>query len=236
MSGGPGGPGGPAGPGPAVSGLHVRAGNAMGRTREGLLDAALTSIERDGPRRLTMSGICERSGVAKATLYNHFRTKADVLAAVVWREVDRVADTARDAAATGGLADGLEAAAAYVATSSAARAVAASDPGALVALLGPSPSPNWLHARQRAAEVLDVDPAHPVVDVTLAWLGAALLTPGGAAERRATSLFLAEATRASTWSTPARRGEAPDLADVIAVGAPGRARDPVSPGATSTST
>lgn len=190
--------------GPAGQGLHVRAGNAMGRTRDGLLDGALACIERDGLRRLTMSGICARSGVAKATLYNHFRTKADVLAALVGREVDRVADTALQAAASGGLAEGLDAAVTYVAGLTAGRTVAGSEPGALVPLVTPGEGPGWLHARQRAAHVLHLDPGHPVIALTLAWLGSALLAAPPAAARHATAILLADAATAAQLSPPAQ--------------------------------
>ena len=41
-----------------------------------------------------MSAVATRSGVSKATLYNHFRTKDDVLRALVLREVELLADDA----------------------------------------------------------------------------------------------------------------------------------------------
>jgi AcrR family transcriptional regulator len=164
----------------------------MSRTRDGLLDGAAAAIRRDGLRRLTMSGICTRSGVAKATLYNHFRTKPDVLAALVRREVDRVADTALAAAAVGTLADALDAAAAYISEIPAGRVVAQGEPGALVPMLTPGEGPGWAHARERAASVLALEPSHPLVDLTLVWLGSVLLAPPAATARRATAVLLAE--------------------------------------------
>ena len=179
-------------------GLHTRAGNAMGRTRDGLLDGAVASIQRDGLRHLTMSGICTRSGVAKATLYNHFRTKADVLSAVVGREVDRVADVAQSATAAGSLADGLNAAADYVATFAPGRAVAAGEPQALVPLLTAGTGRGWEHARGRASAVLDVDPGDPLVDLVLAWLGSVLMAAPTPTSRRANAELLAAAAAART--------------------------------------
>ncbi len=128
-----------------AGGLHVRAGNSMVRTRAGLLDGAVSCIEREGLRRLTMSAVATRSGVAKATLYNHFRTKDDVLRALVAREVVLVADAA-DAAAgaapagTAPAAVGLARAAREVAEHVALRRVAAEDPGALLPLLVADPA------------------------------------------------------------------------------------------------
>jgi len=40
----------------------------MARTRAGLLDGALTVIERDGLGRVTMSAVANRSVVAKSTI------------------------------------------------------------------------------------------------------------------------------------------------------------------------
>ncbi len=216
-------------PGLAGPGLHVRAGNAMGRTRDGLLDGALASIERDGLRRLTMSGICARSGVAKATLYNHFRTKPDVLAALVWREVDRVADAALASAASGGLAAALAGAADRLAGFAAGRVVAASEPGVLVGLLTTGDGPGWAHARERAAGVLGADPGHPLVDLTLVWLGSVLLAPPPATARQATAALLAQAAEQARPSRP------PEVAEVTG-GSTGDLGEPVTAGMTGTST
>jgi AcrR family transcriptional regulator len=185
-----------------AAGLHIRAGNNMGRTRDGLLDGALSSIERDGLRHLTMSSICIRSGVAKATLYNHFRTKPDVMAALVAREVDRVAGVALGASRRGDLVEALEAAAASVVSFRPGRQVALDEPGALVALLTVGDGPGWAHARERAAEVLDVDVAHPVVELAILWLASLLLAPSEPQSRRATaSLLAAAAVTAGTAAT-----------------------------------
>ncbi len=179
-----------------AAGLHIRAGNAMRRTRDGLLDGALSSIERDGLRHLTMSGICTRSGVAKATLYNHFRTKPDVMAALVAREVDRVADIALRASHQADVTAGLDAAAAAVGSFRPGRAVALDEPGALVPLLTAGDGPGWTHARGRAAELLGVDLAHPVVELVLLWLASMLLAPAAPDVRRATAALLVAAAAA----------------------------------------
>ena len=55
----------------------------MLRTRTAILSAAAACVQRDGVRKLTMGDVATMGGVAKATLYNHFRTKGDLLAALV---------------------------------------------------------------------------------------------------------------------------------------------------------
>ena len=61
----------------------------MGRARAGALAGALRSVVDHGTSGSTMSGIAQSGRVAKATLYNHFRTKDEVWAALVADEVGR---------------------------------------------------------------------------------------------------------------------------------------------------
>jgi AcrR family transcriptional regulator len=205
----------------------------MERTRDGLLDGALVCIQRDGLRRLTMSGICTRSGVAKATLYNHFRTKADVLAALVGREVDRVADmayaAAHGAAHGAALGDGLAAAADYVAAFAPGRTVALSEPQALVPLLTLGEGPGWAHARARAAGVLSADPQDPVVDLVLVWLGSVLIAAPAPQSRRAAAELIAAAA-AAPRSRPADGEDIDPVPGASAAGEFGLLEGPDSPG------
>jgi AcrR family transcriptional regulator len=170
-------------------GLHVRAGNAMGRTRDGLLDGALACIQRDGVRRTTMAGIAVRSGVAKATLYNHFRTKPELLRALVSREVDRIAELAGAARRAGSAADALDLAAAEVAAvaGGVAQRLAVSEATAVVPLLAPGVGEGWTTARQRAAEVLAQPADGPLVDLVLRWLAGQLIAPAAPSVRRASA-------------------------------------------------
>ncbi len=69
-------------------GTRTRAGNAMNRTRAALLDGARRAVEVNGTK-ITMAQVAAAAGVAKATLYNHFRTREAVLAALVLDEVAR---------------------------------------------------------------------------------------------------------------------------------------------------
>jgi AcrR family transcriptional regulator len=62
----------------------------MNRTRAGLLAGAARAFAEHGLRRSTMQSIAAAAGVAKATLYNHFRTKDEVAAALLAAELDRL--------------------------------------------------------------------------------------------------------------------------------------------------
>lgn len=191
-----------------AAGLHIRAGNAMRRTRDGLLDGALSSIERDGLRHLTMSGICTRSGVAKATLYNHFRTKDDLVAGLVHDDVTELAadcvDLARDdlAVALTRAADGVAAHPVLVGLRTVER-------GALLSLAAPTAAPVWDLVRAQVALVLDAadrssDPQN--VDYVCRWVASHALEPGTASSRAAQARLVAAsvpaAVRTTTFAAP----------------------------------
>src|SRR3954447_2779947 len=73
-------------------GLHSRAGNAMGRTRVAVLDGAARAVEKHGARKATMADIASLAGIAKGTLYNHFRAKEAVYAAALDAGIRSLAD------------------------------------------------------------------------------------------------------------------------------------------------
>ena len=72
----------------------------MNPTRRGLLEGAARAFADNGVRRSTMQSIAAAAGVAKATLYNHFRTKDDVARALLAVELDRLTDLAAAPAET----------------------------------------------------------------------------------------------------------------------------------------
>jgi AcrR family transcriptional regulator len=68
----------------------------MNRTRSGLLAGAARAFAEHGLRRSTMQSVAAAAGVAKATLYNHFRTKDEVAAALLAAELERLSAQAAD--------------------------------------------------------------------------------------------------------------------------------------------
>jgi AcrR family transcriptional regulator len=56
------------------------------RTRDAAIQAALTIIARDGASRLTIDAIARESGISKGGVLHQFRTKLDVLRALLDRE------------------------------------------------------------------------------------------------------------------------------------------------------
>jgi AcrR family transcriptional regulator len=168
----------------------------MARTRAGLLDGALRCIEKDGVRRTTMSEIAAVSGVAKATLYNHFRRREDVLAALVAAEVDRLAAEARVVAGTDGadLGAALVVVADRLAEHPAVRRLAADEPELLAALMTVGDGRTWASVRRHVEDGLSAAGriSSPVfVDLLVRWLVSHLAHPGAADDRKAQARVLA---------------------------------------------
>ncbi len=169
----------------------------MARTRSALLDGAARCLQTTGVRRTTMNAIAAEAGVAKATLYNHFRTKDEVLAATALELASVLSRSCVEVAERDGLAAALAHACTGLAGSSTRSALAATEPAALVAALQAAVGPS---TRALVTEVLAaaglVDADLAAVDVVLHWLAGQLLAPAGAPEAQAT--VLARALTASS--------------------------------------
>ena len=59
-------------------------------SRDRILHAAIEAAAIHGIARLTVGDVAKRAGVSRPTLYKHFRSKDDVVAAAVEREADRM--------------------------------------------------------------------------------------------------------------------------------------------------
>ena len=81
-------------------------GSLHRRTEEAILEGTKSLIARVGIAGLSMIEIADHSQVSRATLYNHFRDKDAVLAALLTSEVSRICTEATNA---GTPADALEA-------------------------------------------------------------------------------------------------------------------------------
>lgn len=189
----------------------------MLRTRTAILHAAGTCVERDGLRRTTMSEIAGTAGVAKATLYNHFRTKDDVLAALVDAQVAALGSACAAAAADRGLAAALETAASELAGSGPLRRVAKEEPGLLAPLAVPEQGRGWEAARTAVTQTLaaaDV-PADPAAaELVLRWLVSQLLwpvEPGSSGAQRLAAGLGAGASTAPSPGRPTGRAQAAGL-------------------------
>ncbi|HEY2271226.1 MAG TPA: helix-turn-helix domain-containing protein [Jatrophihabitantaceae bacterium] len=159
------------------AGTRSRAGNAMNRTRAALLDGARRAVEASGTK-ITMAQVAASAGVAKATLYNHFRTREAVLDALLQDEVRVLTERA----AGKPLADALAATAAAISESPLLRTLARIEP-ATVACLGriDRTAIGWQRARAAVDAALSVD-ARGGGELVLRWLASFLLSPARPAD------------------------------------------------------
>jgi AcrR family transcriptional regulator len=140
-----------------VSGTRARAGNAMGRTRVGILEATGRAVEKYGVRRATMGDVASVAGIAKGTLYNHFRTKNDLLTAAIAAGIEALGDDCVVMAAgngEAGLAGAFRHAAETLSAHPALVRVAAEEPAELIRLLLPGYDGAWPAARAAVARVI----------------------------------------------------------------------------------
>jgi AcrR family transcriptional regulator len=196
-------------------GTRTRSGNAMGRTRSALLEATAECVARYGIRKTTMVDVASKSRVAKATLYNHFRTKDDVLAALVEQQLAELVGACVTTAASSGVVAALARAAEHLAASAPLRKAAEGEQALLAPLMTPGDSRGWQAARDGVAAVLLAGhaPHGPAeVELVLRWLVSQLLwpVPAGAATSAAQAVVTglaapqpAEAPVAPAPRTPA---------------------------------
>ncbi len=163
----------------------------MGRARSGVLDGALQSVIARGTRATSMSGIAVAGGVAKATVYNHFRTKDEVLQALLERELDRAGGFAL---AGSNLCAGLAAAATQVAEHPARRTLALQEPEVLAALISAAPDdPLSRRLARNTLENYGLPPTPERVEIVLRTLSTFLACPGRKTDREALVAVLASA-------------------------------------------
>jgi AcrR family transcriptional regulator len=180
----------------------------MGRTRAAALDGARRVLAEHGLRKATMGDVAVRGGLAKATLYNHFRTKDELISALLADEVDELGADCRDLAHDD-LAVALTRAADAVATHAVLAGIRTVEPGGLLGAAAPGDGARWDLVRAQVALVLDSGersqaPEH--VDLVCRWLAGFVLEPGTQASRAAQARVLAHgipvAVRTTTFAAP----------------------------------
>ncbi len=159
-----------------VRGTRTRAGNAMNRTRAALHEGALRAVEVSGTK-ITMAQVAAAAGVAKATLYNHFRTKDAVLSALVVDEVRELVDRVAERP----LADALAETANALATHPVLRSLARIEPGTVAALGCIDPrAEGWQLARDAVSAALAAQ-ARGGAELVLRWLASYVINPASPA-------------------------------------------------------
>ncbi|MFZ0322536.1 MAG: TetR/AcrR family transcriptional regulator [Actinomycetes bacterium] len=174
----------------------------MERTRAGIVAGARAGIVRDGVRRVSMATVADLGGVAKATVYNHVRSKPDLLALVAHDLVERVDAVASEQVT---LVDALVAAAGLAAQDEVVRAVADEEPGVVGRLMRVQSTPVFDEARTAIAALVErhgVDittsggtgtSGESTVDLVLRWLVSVAASPSDDGVCRAQASMIVEA-------------------------------------------
>jgi AcrR family transcriptional regulator len=145
----------------------------MARTRSVVLRAAAGVVAERGTKHASMAGIAAAAGVAKGTLYNHFRTKDDVWSALVAAELGALVEECRGLP----LVVALGHAAQRIGVHPAVRRIAADEPTVLATLLDPT-GRYWPVARASVASALAAAGREPGgADLVLRWLASHLYAP-----------------------------------------------------------
>lgn len=156
----------------------ARPGVAMSRTRRGLLAGARTAFAERGLKKTTMQHVAAAAGVAKATLYNHFRTKDDVATALIAFELDRLAALAAELPLT----VAVPALAEEVGAHPVLRRLAETEPEVLVQMMGLD-ADRWGDVVLTLGSALRI--SRPEAELVCRWLLGLVLQPGTAPERAA---------------------------------------------------
>lgn len=145
----------------------------MSRSRAALIAGARRAVEVSGTK-ISMSQVATAAGVAKATLYNHFRTRDAVLAALLDHEVDELL---RHAAGSP-LDEALRLTADALSQHPVLLALARREPATVVRLARiDDMAPNWHRVRGTLEELLSASNRGGASTV-LRWLASLLVTPG----------------------------------------------------------
>ncbi|HEY3736878.1 MAG TPA: helix-turn-helix domain-containing protein [Jatrophihabitans sp.] len=170
------------------------------RSRAAILDGARRAVMTNGTR-ITMAQVAARAGVAKATLYNHFRTREDVLAGVLEDEIAQLLD--RYAAAS--LADALSGAASDIAAHPLLRVLAEREPGTLAGLARIDVSGQLWQRALAGLERSLATGSRGGAEMVLRWLASFVLSPASGAEIAADlAILLAGLPDAVPVATPAQ--------------------------------
>jgi AcrR family transcriptional regulator len=158
----------------------------MGRTRLGLLQGAARAIAHRGLRGSTMQSVAAAAGVAKATLYNHFRTKDDVARALLTAELDRLTEQAAGLP----LEEALVALSDELGGHPVLRRLVETEPEVLTALLT-ADGENWAGLVARLGSALGVP--EDAAGLVARWLLGVVLQPGRSTTRRRSAALLVAA-------------------------------------------
>ncbi len=162
--------------------------SAHRRTEAAILEGTKSLIARSGIAGLSMIEIADHSEVSRATLYNHYRDKDAVLAALVASEVARLAELATTA---GTPADALESLSISISSDPALAAMRQYDASALVAAMTNTTSEHYITIAQI---IFNATKSQAGTGIAMRWLLGQVLQPITPEQSREQAAHLASHT------------------------------------------
>ena len=156
---------------PAVS-LYARQSATSNKSRAAIFNGAKLIIAEVGNYQSNIADIALRSQVSKATIYNQFADKAEMMECLVESEVIRLTDLAL---ATSSRQEALYALSTAISQDEALRKLTQSDPSDIAKLVTISNHPTWVLAHQGIAKIFGADSA--ACGVILRWLIGQIASP-----------------------------------------------------------
>ena len=141
-------------------------------TRQALLDGARVVFAEVGVRNANMIEIADRSEVARATLYNHFRDKDELVVALIEDEIERMRNLIASAPDR---REVLFLLANEISQNAALRKVLVLEPHLIATLAQISDTPIWNQARNILATSLRTSSVG--VEIALRWCISQFFTP-----------------------------------------------------------
>lgn len=141
------------------------------RTNSAILIATKELISTVGLANMTMIEIADTSEVSRATLYNHFRDKESVVAALCEAECERLISIAQSAATP---CEALELLSVEISTDAALAHMRIHDPAILTRALGLREHRLW---GRFASELVHITGSQILAHVSLLWLIGQVLQP-----------------------------------------------------------
>jgi AcrR family transcriptional regulator len=141
------------------------------RTQSAILEGAKNLIATVGLTKMSMIEIADTSQVSRATLYNHYRDKESVLAALCDSEIRRLVATAQSASNP---TSALEALSLAVSSDPALAHMRTNDSAPLARVLSATTNPLWIQFNDALAIILN---SQILADLAMRWLIGQALQP-----------------------------------------------------------
>ena len=156
---------------PAVS-LYARQSATSNKSRAAIFNGAKLIIAEVGNYQSNIADIALRSEVSKATIYNQFADKAEMMECLVESEVIRLTDIALAASSR---QEALFVLSTAISQDEVLRKLTQTDPSDIAKLVTISSHPTWVLAHQGIAKIFGADSA--ACGVILRWLIGQIASP-----------------------------------------------------------